>query len=58
MAKRTEIRSSPLGLRIRPSAKKALEKAAADDHRTVASFVEKVITEWLQERGYLKRSQS
>lgn len=44
-----------MGLRIFPSTKKALEKAAADDSRPVASLVEKIITDWLKANGYLKK---
>jgi hypothetical protein len=55
MAKtKRETRTAPLGLRITPTLRKALEKAAADDHRTVASYVEKLLTEHLREEGYLK----
>jgi hypothetical protein len=50
-----ETRTAPLGLRVTPSLRKALEKAAGDDRRSVASFVEKVVAEWLIENGYLKK---
>jgi hypothetical protein len=50
-----ETRSTPLGLRVFPSLKAALEKAAADDSRTVASMAEKLLTEWLKANGYLKK---
>jgi hypothetical protein len=49
-----ETRSVPLGLRITPTLKAALDKAAADDHRPVASYVELIISEHLQKKGYLK----
>ena len=35
--------------------KAALEKAAKDDHRPMASLAEKIMTEWLRERGYLPK---
>ena len=41
-----------MGLRVRPSTKRALEKAAAEDLRSVASLVEKIVVEWLREHGY------
>jgi hypothetical protein len=50
-----ETKSAPLGLRIVPSLKKALEKAAGDDSRTVASMAEKILTDWLKQNGYLKQ---
>jgi hypothetical protein len=49
-----ETRTAPLGLRLKPSLKSALEKAAVDDHRPVASYVEKLLTEHLRKKGYLK----
>jgi len=54
MAKSPEKRTSPLGLRLFPSVKAALEKAAAEDFRSVPSLVEKIVVEWLRERKYLK----
>jgi hypothetical protein len=54
MPETRETRSAPLGLRILPSLKKALEQAAAEDHRPVASYVEKLLTEHLKAKGYLK----
>ncbi|AWN39976.1 hypothetical protein U8607_16155 [Methylobacterium durans] len=53
MSDERETRSAPLGLRILPSIKKALAQAAAEDHRTVASYVEKLLTEHLKAAGYL-----
>jgi hypothetical protein len=49
-----EIRNAPLGLRITPSLKAALETAAENDRRSVASMAEIILTEWLQRRGYLE----
>lgn len=33
----------------------AAEKAAADNHRTLASLIEKLLVEYLREHGYLKK---
>lgn len=55
MPPQKETRSSPLGLRIFPSLKAALEKAAADDSRTVAAMAEKILTDYLRANGYLKK---
>jgi hypothetical protein len=41
-------------VRFLPSVKTALDKAAADDARTTSQLVQKIITEWLKERKYLK----
>jgi hypothetical protein len=53
MADTQETRSAPLGLRVTPTLKKALEKAASDDHRPLASYVEKLLLEHLRAKGYL-----
>jgi hypothetical protein len=44
-----------LSVRVPNSTKKAIEKAAKDEHRSVASQVEKIVTDWLCERGYLAK---
>jgi hypothetical protein len=43
-----------VALRIVPSIKKALQKAAAQDNRTVSGLAEYVLTDWLKANGYLK----
>lgn len=50
-----EKRSAPVGLRLFPSTKAALETAAAEDHRTMASMAEKILTDWLREKGHLPK---
>ena len=47
-------RSATLSLRIDPKVKEALEKVAYDDHRSVASLVEKIAAEWLKAHGYMR----
>jgi hypothetical protein len=47
-------KSATLNLRIEPGLKKAAEKAAADDRRSLTSLVEKLLTEHLKAKGYLK----
>jgi hypothetical protein len=41
-------------VRFLPSVKAALDKAARDDSRTTSQLVQKIITDWLKEKGYLK----
>jgi len=43
-----------ISVRLPEPVKKAAEKAAAADTRSVASLVEKLLTEWLKAEGYLK----
>ena len=46
-------KTTPIGVRISVEAKEALAKAAKDDLRSMASLVEKILTDWLREKGYL-----
>ncbi|AWV23941.1 hypothetical protein HVPorG_04994 [Roseomonas mucosa] len=46
-------RTNPLGVRVTPEIKEALERAARDDDRSVSSMVERILSVWLRERGYL-----
>lgn len=48
------MKTEALNVRIEPSIKKAITKAAKDDRRSTASMVEKILTDWLREKGYLK----
>jgi len=48
-------KDAPLGLRVPSEVKHALERAAINDDRSVASLVLKIVTEWLRERKYLKK---
>ena len=49
-----ETKEAQVNLRIKPSLKQAAEKAAADDQRSLTSLVEKLLTEHLKKKGYLK----
>jgi hypothetical protein len=44
-----------IGVRLSTETKKAAEKAAKDDFRTVSGLVEKLLVEYLREKGYLRR---
>jgi hypothetical protein len=46
----SETRSAPLGLRIRPSLKNALDTLARNDKRTLASYVELVLEEHVEQK--------
>lgn len=58
LSDKRELRTAPLGLRITPSLKQALERAAEADRRSVASMAEIIITEWLEKHGHLKEPDS
>lgn len=55
MIEKSETRSVPVGLRLTPTLKKALDDAAAADSRSVASLVEKLLTDFLKKNGYLEK---
>ncbi|MCE6960567.1 hypothetical protein LAZ40_16200 [Cereibacter sphaeroides] len=46
---------SPISFRLLPDTKAALDKAAADDRRSVSSLLDKIVTEWLEAKGYLEK---
>ncbi len=41
-------------VRFEPLVKAAIDKAAKDDTRSTSSLIQKVMTEWLKGKGYLK----
>lgn len=47
-------KTSAISVRVADEVKAAAEKAAAADSRSVASLVEKVLTDFLKAKGYLK----
>ena len=42
-----------MSFRLLPATKRALGRAAAEDSRSVSSFLEKLVTDWLRANGYL-----
>jgi hypothetical protein len=46
-------RSTQFNMRIDPVLKDAAEQAAADDRRSLSSLVEKLLTDYCRERGFL-----
>ena len=50
------VKTPSLGVRLQPELKAALDKAAKDDLRSMSSMVEKILTEYLREHGYLGAS--
>lgn len=55
MIDKTETKSVSVGLRLTPTLKAALDAAAAADSRSVASLVEKLLTDFLKKNGYLPK---
>jgi hypothetical protein len=48
-------KSSAISVRVPDEVKAAVEKAAAADSRSVASYVEKLLAEHLRKQGFLKK---
>ncbi len=46
-------RDAALSIRVKPVLKTALEVAAKDDRRSMASMAEKILIEYLEAKGYL-----
>jgi hypothetical protein len=46
-------KTNSLGVRLQPGVKAALERAAKEDMRSLSSLIEKILVEWLRQRGYL-----
>ncbi len=53
MSNTPERRTVPVGLRLMPTLKAALDKAAKEERRPVASYVEIVLADHLRAKGYL-----
>jgi hypothetical protein len=49
-----ELRSAQVNLRLHPRLKKAAEKAAEADHRSLTSLIEKLLTDYCRREGFLK----
>ena len=45
-------KTTPIGVRLSQRTKDALARAAKDDLRSMASLVEKILSDWLKEHGY------
>lgn len=49
------LKTAQVNLRILPDLKEAAEKAAADDQRSLTSLIEKLLTDYLKDKGYLPK---
>ena len=48
-------KSVPISFRLPAETKAALEKAAREDARSVSSMLEKLVSDFLKEKGYLPK---
>jgi len=49
------LKTAAISVRVAPEIKAAAEKAAVEDRRTLASLVEKVLVDYLRDKGHLPR---
>jgi len=49
------IKPAMIAIKISAPLKAVIEKAAADDQRSIASLVEKVLSDYLKDKGYLRK---
>jgi hypothetical protein len=47
-------KTAQINMKIEPALKAAAEQAAADDHRSLTSLVEKLLSDYCREHGFLK----
>ena len=47
-------KTAAISVRVSERLKEALEKAASDDDRTIAAYVERLLRSHLAEKGYLR----
>jgi hypothetical protein len=50
----TQRKTTQYYMRMDPEVKEAAERAASDDRRSLASLIEKLLTDYCLEHGYLK----
>lgn len=50
-----KAKTAQLNMRISPELKEAAEIAAAADRRTLTSLIEKLLDDYLKDRGYISR---
>jgi hypothetical protein len=49
------MKLEPIGVRLEPEERAALEKAAAADDRAMSALARKILVDWLRKGGWLKR---
>ena len=47
-------KTGPLGFRLEPDEKAALERAAASESRSLSSMMRKILRDWLKQHAWLK----
>jgi len=55
MAGMAQRKTTQYYMRMDPEVKEAAERAASDDRRSLASLIDKLLTDYCLEHGYLKK---
>ena len=50
------VRATSIGIRLSDEVKAALERAAKADRRTISAYVEKLIVDDLEQKGFLPKA--
>ena len=50
--KKREYKTEPMNLRITPELKAFIRKKADEDYRTVASLIQKILTQWKEKNDH------
>jgi len=50
-----EPKSHPVSVRLAPKVKKAAERAASNDARSLSSLLQKILQDYLKASGYLRK---
>jgi hypothetical protein len=50
-------KTDPIGVRLDPEERAALERAAAADDRPLSALCRRIVAEWLRKNGWLKPDQ-
>jgi hypothetical protein len=51
-------KTEPIGIRLDPAERAALEKAATADDRSMSALARRVLADWLRKNGWLKIAES
>ena len=50
------VKTDPIGVRLDPSEREALERAAKVDERPMSALARKVLVDWLKKNGWMTSS--
>lgn len=51
-------REASIGIRTKPEIRDALQRAAAEEDRSISWLVERITSDWLKEHGFLSEAEN